>query len=96
MVGEYTDPDRLFAYHRPSPENLAKIQTLRDEHRKLGHLIRELVPNCPELTLALRSLHECSKHANYALVQDDPVVPYDRDLPVPASNKGLPAPIPAG
>lgn len=72
---DYTDPNRLFAYHRPSPENLEKIRRLREAHRELGLLIRELVPSCPEQTLALRSLHEASKHANYALVQDDPVAP---------------------
>lgn len=72
---DYTDPDRLFSYHRPSDENLEKIRALRKAHKDLGHLIRELVPGCPEQTLALRALHECSKHANYALVQEDPIAP---------------------
>ena len=72
---DYTDPDRLFSYHRPSPDNLEKLRQIREAHRILGHMIREIVPKCPEQTLALRALHESSKHANYALVQDDPIAP---------------------
>lgn len=72
-VPDYTNPDQLFAYHRPSPENVEKIAELREAHRQLGHLIRKLVPGGPEQTLALRALHQCSMHCNYALVKDDPV-----------------------
>ena len=73
MGTDWTDPDRLFSYHKPSAENLRRIQELRNLHKALGRTIREIVPECPEQTLALRALHECSKHANYALVQDDPI-----------------------
>lgn len=70
-----TDPDRLFSYHKPTPEHLERIQDLRAEFRALGHSIKEAVPRGPEQTLAMRALHQAQNHAVFALVADDPVAP---------------------
>lgn len=72
-MSDPTDPDRLFAYHRPLPENVERIKTLRSAHRYLGRLIREHVPTGPSQTLALRALHQCMMHCSYGIVENDPV-----------------------
>ncbi len=68
-----TDPEKLFAYHRPTPENVERIRTIRKAHKELGALIYQTVDACPERTLALRALHQCAMHANYAIVRNDAV-----------------------
>jgi len=70
---DWTHPDRMFSYHKPSEANVEKIRDLRSQHKVLAFAILGAVPECPERTLALRALHQCSMHANYALVADDEV-----------------------
>ena len=62
--------DNLFTYHRPSPAQVKIYAELREEYRKLGHLILKLVPNGEKQMQALNALHISSMQANAGIALD--------------------------
>lgn len=69
---DWTEPGRLFRHHQPTPGQVERIEALRGDFEELGRRIRALVHEGPERTLAMRALHDASKHAIFAVVAPHP------------------------
>lgn len=63
---------KIFAYHAPSPESLAKITTLREQFSALHTLIEETCPPSRERSVALTELETTAMWAIKAVVRNDP------------------------
>lgn len=57
-------------YHAPTPEQVEKINAVRDALSVALYAIQEIVPGCAEQTLAIRKVEEASMWANKAIVFD--------------------------
>ena len=64
--------EKTFAYHKPSPEGLAKITFLREEFSALYNTIVANTPKSREQALALTKLEEMAMWAIKAVVCNDP------------------------
>lgn len=64
--------DKTYAYHKPSPEGLAKITFLREEFSAMDKVIRANTPASREQSLALTKLEEMAMWAIKAVVCNDP------------------------
>lgn len=58
------DIEHKFTYHAPTPEQVLKYDALREKFKTLAIDIVDLTPICPDQTVALRKLHECSMAVN--------------------------------
>ena len=57
--------DQWFAHHPPvSPEIVRAHETVRAECRRLAQVLSDLLPECPDKTVALRAVREAMYHAN--------------------------------
>ena len=63
---------KTFAYHKPSPEGLAKITFLREEFSAMHDLIEANVVASRERSIALMKLEELAMWAIKAVVCNDP------------------------
>ena len=63
--------DNLFTYHPPHGDQLDRYATIRDEFRKLGHLVVELTPQSPQQDTAITLLHQASMSANSAIAVNE-------------------------
>lgn len=63
---------KTFAYHRPSPEGLRKIQILREKFSELHDSIEQYCPPSRERSLALTELESSGMWAIKAVVVNDP------------------------
>lgn len=57
-------------YHAPTPEQVEKINAVRDALSAAIYAIQSIVPGCAEQTLAIRKVEEASMWANKAVVFD--------------------------
>lgn len=57
-----------FEYQAPTPEHVAKIQTIREAMKALNDLILETLPSSRERSLAITKLEESSMWANKGIV----------------------------
>ena len=59
--------EEWFTYHKPSPEQLPKYETLRANARFFAQVIVANTPEGADQTAALRKLRECVMTANSAI-----------------------------
>lgn len=64
--------DKTFAYHKPSPEGLAKITFLREEFSAMKATIEANVEPSRERSIALTKLEELAMWTVKAVVSNDP------------------------
>jgi hypothetical protein len=58
------DIENKFQYHAPTPEQVIIYNKLRLAFKELALMILDVTPICPDQTIALRKLHECSMATN--------------------------------
>lgn len=57
--------DQWFGYHPPSSPEIAQAhETVRAECRRLAQVFSDLLPECPDKTVALRKVREAMFEAN--------------------------------
>ena len=56
--------ENAFTYHEPKDGQPEKYQAIREKAKELAYLIKELVPDSREQSLAITKLEECSMWAN--------------------------------
>ena len=57
--------DEWFGYHRPSDPSIAGAHdTVRAECRRLAQVLSDLLPECPDKTVALRAVRSVMYEAN--------------------------------
>lgn len=59
--------EKLFTFRKWSPEEVEEYSFLREECKEIALLVLDKVPECPERTLAIRSLHEAVYFINTAV-----------------------------
>lgn len=64
--------DKPYAYHKPSPEGLGKIDKLREHFSEGERLIRELTPPSRQQSVALTQNEQTAMWAIKAVVFNDP------------------------
>lgn len=64
--------DKTFAYHKPSPEGLAKIGCLRVEFSELLNTIKNECPDSREKSVAITQLETAAMWAIKSVVCNDP------------------------
>lgn len=73
--------DRLFTYHRPTPDQAERYTQLRAAAGDYARVVMELTPASAEQTLAVRAIHQASMLANAAIAVNEP----DADEPAGSS-----------
>ena len=63
---------KTFAYHKPSPEGLAKITALREAFTLVQAKVLDLSPHSRERSIALTELETAAMWAIKAVVCNDP------------------------
>ena len=61
------DLEESFTYHSPTPDQIPRYTTIRNEAKNLARIIKENTPPCADQTAALRKLRECVMTANAAI-----------------------------
>ena len=61
------DIDNIFTYHPPKNDQPERYEILRNEAKKLAHLINDKCPDSAEKTIAIRKLQECIMNANASI-----------------------------
>lgn len=56
--------ENAFTYHAPKDGQPEKYRAIREKAKELAYLIKELVPDSREQSLAITKLEECSMWAN--------------------------------
>ena len=64
--------DKPYAYHKPSPEGLEKINRLREHFSEGERLIREICGNTRQASIALTNNEQTAMWAIKAVVFNDP------------------------
>jgi hypothetical protein len=64
--------DNWFAYHRPTGDAIAAHERVRVEFRALAATLQELIPECPDKTVALRAVRQAMFAANAAIACNQP------------------------
>lgn len=64
--------DKPYAYHKPSPEGLDKINRLREHFSEGERLIRELCGNVRQANIAITNNEQTAMWAIKAVVFNDP------------------------
>lgn len=64
--------DKTFAYHKPTPEGLRKINALREAYTNLSRAINDVCPASRELSEAKTCLETSSMFAIKSIVSNDP------------------------
>ncbi len=64
--------DKPYAYHKPSPEGLAKINKLREHFSEGERLIKELCGNVRQASVAITNNETTAMWAIKAVVFNDP------------------------
>lgn len=70
-----TDKDikEIVTYHKPTDDQLGKIQAVRDATENLIHVIARNTPLCADQSAAIRKAREAMMTANAAIVLDGKV-----------------------
>lgn len=61
--------ENAFTYHAPKDGQPEKYQAIREKAKELAYLIKELVPDSREQSLAITKLEECSMWANAGIAR---------------------------
>ena len=64
--------DKVYAYHKPSPEGLDKINKLREHFSEGDRLIREICGNTRQTSIAITNNEQTAMWAIKAVVFNDP------------------------
>jgi hypothetical protein len=64
--------DKPFAYHKPSPEGLDRINKLREAYSNLQKVIEDTCPNSRQKSVAVTELETSAMWAIKAVVFNDP------------------------
>lgn len=64
------DIEHVFSYHKPTEEQISKMQDIRYCARELAYAISVNVPDGADKSAALRKLRECVMTANAGIVLD--------------------------
>jgi hypothetical protein len=64
--------DKPYAYHKPSPDGLEKINKLRALFTEVDQVIREVCPNTRERSVAITNNEQTAMWAIKAVVFNDP------------------------
>ena len=62
---------KLFTYHRPTTDQAERYTRLREAALAYARVVQELTPGSAEQTLAIRSIHQASMHANSAIAVNE-------------------------
>ena len=62
--------ENAFTYHTPKDGQPEKYQAIREKAKELAYLIKELVPDSREQSLAITKLEECSMWANAGIARN--------------------------
>ena len=62
--------ENAFTYHAPKDGQPEKYQAIREKAKELAYLIKELVPDNREQSLAITKLEECSMWANAGIARN--------------------------
>ena len=62
--------ENAFTYHAPKDGQPEKYQAIREKAKELAYLIKELVPDSREQSLAITKLEECSMWANAGVARN--------------------------
>lgn len=62
--------ENAFTYHAPKDGQLEKYQVIREKAKELAYLIKDLVPDSREQSLAITKLEECSMWANAGIARN--------------------------
>ena len=63
--------EKLFRYHRPTPDQADRYTRLRAAAGEYAALVAKLTPPSAEQTLAIRKIHEASMQANSAIAVNE-------------------------
>jgi hypothetical protein len=63
---------KTYAHHKPTKEDLAKIETIRTGFSNLDGILKMLAPGSKELSVALNHLETAQMWANKAIVINNP------------------------
>lgn len=58
------DIENWFTYHSPKPEQVKVVESIRDSAKEFAYLLNELLPDCADKTVTMRSLRETVMRAN--------------------------------
>jgi len=72
IEGTHMPIDKPFAYHKPSPEGLDKINKLREHFSEGERLMKEICPQSRQLSVALTNNETTAMWAIKAVVFNDP------------------------
>lgn len=61
--------ENAFMYHEPKDDQPTKYQAIREKSKEMAYLIKDLVPDSREKSLALIKLEECSMWANAGIAR---------------------------
>lgn len=67
--GQMAEIDVRFQYHRPSEEQQARMQHIRELCRELAIEVTDKTPICREQSLAITAIEEVSMWANAAIAR---------------------------
>lgn len=62
--------ENAFTYHAPKDGQPEKYRAIREKAKELAYLIKELVPDSREQSLAITKLEECSMWANAGIARN--------------------------
>lgn len=62
--------ENAFTYHAPKEGQPEKYQAIREKAKELAYLIKKLVPDSREQSLAMTKLEECSMWANAGIARN--------------------------
>ena len=65
-----TKIENAFTYHAPKAGQPEKYKAIREKAKELAYLIKDLVPEGREQSLALTKLEECSMWANAGIARN--------------------------
>lgn len=59
-----------FTYHAPNEQARLRLETIRDDFKRLAHKVCASAPHSRELSLAITKLEEANMWCNAAIVRD--------------------------
>lgn len=65
-----TKIENAFTYHAPKAGQPEKYKAIREKAKELAYLIKDLVPEGREQSLAMTKLEECSMWANAGIARN--------------------------
>ena len=74
------DIDNWFIYHKPCGTQPQRYQELRERFHFLATIILENTPACPDQTVALRKLRECSMAVNQTIACNESDEPSEAEV----------------